>query len=68
MRSCWADGFSCVTRANFSWAWPEMEFVFYYDLVCPFAYIASRVVEGLAHRANATIRWRPVLLGNSRVL
>jgi hypothetical protein len=40
-----------------------MEFVFYYDVVCPFAYIASRLVEGLAHRTKATIRWRPVLLG-----
>lgn len=40
------------------------EFVFYYDVVCPFAYVASRLVEGVARRTNATIQWRPVLLGN----
>ncbi|XP_065826211.1 uncharacterized protein [Oscarella lobularis] len=39
------------------------EFVFYYDIVCPFAYAASRIVENLARRTNASIKWRPVLLG-----
>lgn len=37
--------------------------VFYYDVVCPFAYMASRLVEGMARRAGATITWKPVLLG-----
>eukprot|EP00118_Oscarella_pearsei_P012456 m.92105 g.92105 ORF g.92105 m.92105 type:complete len:433 (+) comp36712_c0_seq26:1978-3276(+) len=39
------------------------EFVFYYDIVCPFAYVASKLVEKLAHKTNSVIRWRPVLLG-----
>ncbi|XP_062521213.1 uncharacterized protein LOC134196160 [Corticium candelabrum] len=39
------------------------ELIFYYDVVCPFAFIASRLVEGLARRTNATLQWRPVLLG-----
>lgn len=30
---------------------------------CPFAYIASTRVEALAQRTNATLIWRPVLLG-----
>ena len=37
--------------------------VFYYDVVCPFAYMASRLVEGMGKRANAIVTWRPVLLG-----
>ncbi len=36
---------------------------FYYDVVCPYAYLASTGVEALARRAGATLRWRPVLLG-----
>jgi len=39
------------------------ELVFYYDVVCPFAYAASRVIERLANRLNAEIVWKPVLLG-----
>lgn len=43
--------------------------VFYYDVVCPFAYMASRLVEGMGQRANAIVTWRPVLLGmaNERI-
>ncbi|XP_064398309.1 uncharacterized protein LOC135344945 [Halichondria panicea] len=37
--------------------------VFYYDVVCPFAYMTSTLVEDLARRAGATVLWRPVLLG-----
>lgn len=37
--------------------------IFYYDVVCPFAYMASRLVEAMAQRTGAEIVWRPVLLG-----
>ncbi|KAK4553701.1 hypothetical protein LTR86_009199 [Recurvomyces mirabilis] len=36
---------------------------FYYDISCPFAYIASTKVEALASRTGANILWQPVLLG-----
>lgn len=36
---------------------------FYYDIVCPFAYIASQRIEALAEQRGATIEWRPILLG-----
>ncbi|KAK4613153.1 hypothetical protein CLAFUR0_12733 [Fulvia fulva] len=36
---------------------------FYYDISCPFAYIASTKIEALAQRTNANIIYRPVLLG-----
>ena len=39
------------------------EIVFYYDVVCPFAYMASRLIEGVARRNGAKILWKPVLLG-----
>ena len=41
--------------------------IFYYDIVCPFAYMASRLVEGVCQRAGATVHWRPVLLGTSLI-
>lgn len=37
--------------------------IFYYDVVCPFAYMASRLVEAMGQRTGAEIVWRPVLLG-----
>ena len=40
-----------------------MRFQFYYDLVCPFAYLASTQVEAMAARAGAEIEWVPILLG-----
>jgi 2-hydroxychromene-2-carboxylate isomerase len=40
-----------------------MRLTFYYDLVCPFAYLASTQVEALAARAGAEIEWVPILLG-----
>lgn len=40
-----------------------MELDFYYDIVCPYAYLASTRIEALAARTGATLRWRPVLLG-----
>ena len=39
--------------------------IFYYDVVCPFAYMTSTLVEDLAKRAGATVHWSPVLLGKS---
>lgn len=36
---------------------------FYFDVVCPYAYLASLEVEALAARCGAALRWRPVLLG-----
>ena len=40
-----------------------MRFTFYYDIVCPYAYLASTQVEALAARAGAEIIWEPILLG-----
>lgn len=40
-----------------------MKLVFYYDVVCPYAYLGSTQVEALAARANATLEWKPILLG-----
>ncbi|XP_048588563.1 uncharacterized protein LOC5511679 [Nematostella vectensis] len=37
--------------------------VFYYDVVCPFAFMASKFIEGLAKQTQAEIVWKPVLLG-----
>ena len=36
---------------------------FYYDVVCPYAYLASVRVEAVARRCGARLRWRPILLG-----
>lgn len=40
---------------------PVLEF--YYDVVCPYAYLASEAVEDLAARTGAEVAWKPVLLG-----
>jgi 2-hydroxychromene-2-carboxylate isomerase len=36
---------------------------FYFDVVCPYAYLASTRVEALAARAGHPIEWKPILLG-----
>lgn len=36
---------------------------FYFDVVCPYAYLASVRVEEAAARRGARLRWRPILLG-----
>jgi 2-hydroxychromene-2-carboxylate isomerase len=36
---------------------------FYFDIVCPYAYIASRRIEALADRTGTRVRWVPILLG-----
>lgn len=40
-----------------------MSIDFYFDVVCPYAYLASAQVEALASRCGVPLRWRPVLLG-----
>jgi len=37
--------------------------VFYYDVVCPYAYLASQRIESIAERNGARVEWRPTLLG-----
>jgi 2-hydroxychromene-2-carboxylate isomerase len=37
--------------------------LFYYDIACPYAYIASTQIEALAARTGAALSWQPVLLG-----
>jgi 2-hydroxychromene-2-carboxylate isomerase len=36
---------------------------FYYDVVCPYAYLASTQIEAAAARVKSEIEWVPVLLG-----
>jgi len=36
---------------------------FYFDIVCPYSYIASRLIEAIVQRNNAKLIWKPVLLG-----
>jgi 2-hydroxychromene-2-carboxylate isomerase len=40
-----------------------MALTFYYDVVCPFAYLASTQIEAVAARGGVAIDWQPVLLG-----
>jgi 2-hydroxychromene-2-carboxylate isomerase len=40
-----------------------MKLVFYYDVVCPYAYLASSRVEAMAARAAVPLEWKPILLG-----
>ena len=36
---------------------------FYFDIVSPYSYIASRLIEDTAKRGNADLLWKPILLG-----
>ncbi|MCB9688868.1 MAG: 2-hydroxychromene-2-carboxylate isomerase [Alphaproteobacteria bacterium] len=36
---------------------------FWFDVVCPYAWLASTRIEALAAEAGATVCWRPILLG-----
>lgn len=40
-----------------------MDLEVYYDVVCPWAYLASTQVESMAARLGARVSWRPILLG-----
>ena len=40
-----------------------MNLHFYFDVVCPFAYLASTQVEALAKETGASLHWEPTLLG-----
>ncbi|KAI8813164.1 thioredoxin-like protein [Cladochytrium replicatum] len=42
---------------------PKGTIVFYYDVVCPWAYFASQKVGAIAEAYGATLIYRPVLLG-----
>ena len=39
------------------------ELIFYFDVVCPYAYLASTKIEDLAKKYEIKLIWRPVLLG-----
>ncbi len=41
----------------------EPEVRFYFDIVCPYAYLASRQLPALCERLGARIDYRPILLG-----
>lgn len=36
---------------------------FYFDIVCPYAYLGSTQIEALCDRYNTRVAWRPFLLG-----
>lgn len=36
---------------------------FYFDVVCPYAYLANSRIEAVCDAAGATLRWVPILLG-----
>ncbi len=57
MQICLSAPLACGDTAGVS------EIRFYYDVVCPYAYLASTQIEAAAARAGATVSWRPVLLG-----
>src|SRR5688572_14042903 len=40
---------------------PDLDF--YFDIVCPFAYMASTRVDALGAEAGVGVRWHPILLG-----
>ncbi|KAK4700647.1 hypothetical protein P7C70_g5596, partial [Phenoliferia sp. Uapishka_3] len=42
---------------------PDLRVIMYFDVVCPFAFIASERIDELAKRTGAKIKWVPVLLG-----
>jgi 2-hydroxychromene-2-carboxylate isomerase len=41
----------------------EKQIDFYFDLVSPYSYIASMLIEDVARRGNAKVSWKPFLLG-----
>ena len=41
----------------------EKQIDFYFDVVSPYSYVASKLIEDLAQRNNADLLWKPFLLG-----
>jgi len=41
----------------------EKQIDFYFDVVSPYSYVASKLIEDLAKRSNADLLWKPFLLG-----
>ena len=41
----------------------EKQIDFYFDLVSPYSYIASMLIDDVARRGNAKLNWKPFLLG-----
>ena len=41
----------------------EKQIDFYFDIVSPYSYIASMLIEEVASRGNAKVNWKPFLLG-----
>ena len=41
----------------------EKQIDFYFDVVSPYSYIESKLIEDLAQRSNADLLWKPFLLG-----
>ena len=46
----------------------ERKIVFCYDIACPFSYVASRLIDKLAHEYHAKLEWWPVLLSGLHTL
>ena len=46
-----------------SWDRAQPEVEFYFDIVCPYAFFASRLLPPLCERLGARIDYRPILLG-----
>src|SRR5690606_2376967 len=42
---------------------PMLAVDFYYDVVCPYAYLASTQIDALAHACGAQVTYCPMLLG-----
>ena len=61
----WASG----SRLRVAWARtltcerPCEQWISWFDYSCPYAYLGSTQVEGLASRTGARLAWRPMLLG-----
>ena len=41
----------------------EKQIDFYFDLVSPYSYIASTLIDEVVERNNAKLNWKPILLG-----
>ena len=41
----------------------EQKIDFYFDIVSPYSYIASILIDDVARRVNAKVNWKPFLLG-----